>query len=121
MSSDNSYVIRASDATNALTANQSCNTPISGSVEVGEVLTLKRIPGIPDTSPLVIINGSPGGGTGVVYQSTASGQGVLIAYMAAQSSAAWGEGVNLGGLSDYIIKSGSNGMTIKPTGDTTIS
>ena len=46
-------------------------TSISGNLDLGKVLTLKRIPGISDTSPLVIINDSPGGGTGVVYQSTA--------------------------------------------------
>ena len=98
-----------------------CNVLIDGNVEVDEVLTLKRIPGISDTSPLVIINDSPGGGTGVVYQSTAVNQGFLIAYMTAQSSVAWEEGVNGGVSNDFTIKPGSNGMTIKPTGDTSIS
>ena len=38
------------------------DTAISGNLEVDKVLTLKRIPGISDTPPLVIINDSPGGG-----------------------------------------------------------
>ena len=94
---------------------------ISGILDVGKVLTLKRIPGVSDTSPLAIINESPGGGTGVVHQSTASDQGFLIAYTTAQSSVAWVEGVNWGGSNEFIIKSGSYGLTFRPTGDAVIS
>ena len=93
---------------------------ISGNLDVDKVLTL-RIPGVSDTSPLVIINDGPGGGTGVIYQSTASGQGFLIAYITAQSSVAWEEGVNWGGANDFLIKSGSNGLTIKPNGGAVLS
>ena len=94
---------------------------ISGNLDVDKVLTLKRIAGVSATSPLVIINDRPGGGTGVVYQSTASGQGFSIAYITAQSSVAWVEGVNWGGSNEFIIKSGSNGLTLKPTGDAVLS
>ena len=94
---------------------------ISGNLDVGKVLTLKRVPRVSDTKPLTIINGSPGGGTGVVYQSTESDQGSLIAYTTAQSSVAWVEGVNWGGSNEFTIKSGSNGLTLKPTGDAVIS
>ena len=97
------------------------NTTIGGNLDVGKVLTLKRTPGVSDTNPLTIINESPGGGTGVVYQSTASDQGFLIAYTTAQSSVAWVEGVNWGGSNEFIIKSGSNGLTLKPTGDAAVS
>ena len=97
------------------------DTSVDGNLDVGKVLTLKRVPGVSDTRPLVIVNDSPGGGTGVVYQSTASGQGFIIAYVAAQSSVAWGSGVNWGGANEFVIKSGSNGLTIKPTGDVAIS
>ena len=79
------------------------DTSISGDLKVDEVLTLKRTPGISDTSPLVIINNSPGGGTGVVYQSTASGQGFSIVCVTAQSSVAWVEGVNWGGANEFIL------------------
>ena len=97
------------------------DTAISGNLEVDKVLTLKRIPGVSDTSLLVIINDSPGGGTGVVYQSTASGQGFSIVYIIAQSSVAWVEGVNWGGANEFIIKSGSNGLTLKPNGSAALS
>ena len=39
MSSDNSYVIRASDATNVLTVNQNGNTKINGNLDVGQTQT----------------------------------------------------------------------------------
>ena len=94
---------------------------ISGNLDVGKTLISKRIPGVSYTNPLAIINESLGGGTGVVYQSKASGQGFLIAYTTAQSSVAWVEGVNWGGSNEFIIKSGSNGLTLKPTGDAVIS
>ena len=97
------------------------DTTRSGNLDVVKVLTLKRVPGVSDTSPLKVINESPGGGTSVAYQPTASGQGYLITYVTIQSSVAWVEGVNWGGSNEFIIKSGSNGLTITPTGDTTIS
>ena len=98
------------------------DTTISGNLDAGKVLTLKIVPGVSDTSPLTIINESLGGGTGVVYQSTASGQGFNIAYMTAQSSVAWVEGVNwVVQTSLRIIKSGSNGLTLEPTGDAVLS
>ena len=97
------------------------DTSINCNLEVGKVLSLKRIPGVSDTNPLSVINESTGGGTGVVYQSTASGQGFNVVYLTAQSSTAWVEGVNYGGANEFIIKSGSNGLTIKPNGDTSIN
>ena len=97
------------------------DTTISGNLDAGKVWTLKRVPGVSDTNPLTIINESPGGGTGVAYQSTASDQGFLISYTTAQSSVAWVEGVNWGGSNEFITKSGSNGLTLKPTGDAVIS
>ena len=121
MSSDNSYVSGASDATNVLSVDQSGDTTMSGNLDVGKVSTLKRTPGVSDTHPLNIINESPGGATGISYQSTASGQGCLIAYATAQSAAGSTEGVNWGSSNEFIIKSGSNGLTIQSNGDTTIS
>ena len=55
------------------------DTAISCNLDVGKVLTLKRVPGVSDTSPLAIINESTGGSTCVVYRSTQSGQGLLTA------------------------------------------
>ena len=45
------------------------DTAISGNLDVGKVLTLKRIPSGSDTTPLVIINDSPGGATVATYTS----------------------------------------------------
>ena len=109
--------------TDNLLANKVSTTgdaSINSNLEVGKVLSLKRISGVSDTNPLSIINESTGGGTGVLYQSTASGQGFIVVYLTAQSSTAWVEGVNYGGANEFIIKSGSNGLTIKPNGNTTI-
>ena len=84
------------------------DTAISGNFDVGKVLTLKRVPGVSDTYPLNIINESPGGATGISYQSAASGQGCLIAYANAQGAVGWTEGVNWGSSNELIIKIGSN-------------
>ena len=119
MSSDNSYVIRAPDATNVLSVYQNGDTT-SGNLDVDKILTF-RVTGVSDTPPLNIINESPGGATGISYQSTASGQGCLIAYATAQSAVGWTEGVNWGSSNEFIIKTGSNGLTIESNCDTTIS
>ena len=98
-----------------------CNVLTDGNLDVGKVLTLKRIPAVSDTTPLVIINESAGGATGAIFQSTASGQGSLINYTTAQGAVGWTEGVDWGSLNEFIIKSGSNGLTSQSNGDTTIS
>ena len=119
--SDNSYVTRASDATNVVTVNQNGNTTISEKLDVGKVLTLKRIPGVSDTTPLVIINDSPGGATVATYTSPASNQGCVSFWTTAASSTPWVTGVMWGGLNEFVIWRNNIGLTIKPTGDTTIS
>ena len=120
VATSNQYIISHENSTK-LSIQTNGNTTVSGNLDVGKVLTLKRIPGVSDTNPLSIINESTGGGTGVVYQSTASGQGFNVVYLTAQSSTAWVEGVNYGGANEFIIKYGSNGLTIKPNGDTSIN
>ena len=42
------------------------DTTISGNLGVDKVLTLKRVPSVSDTTPLVIINESPGGATVII-------------------------------------------------------
>ena len=120
---DNSYVIRASDATDVITVNQNGNTTMSGNLDVGKVLTLKRVPGVSDTTPLVIINDSPGGATVATYTSTASNQGCVFLHTTAASSTPWMTGVVWGGLNEFVIWNGCNniGLAIKPTGDVSIS
>ena len=74
-----------------------------------------------DTTPLVIINESPGGATVATYTSTASNQGCVSFWTTAASTTPWMTGVMWGGSNEFVIKSGSNGLTLKPNGDTTIS
>ena len=93
---------------------------ISGNLDVGKVLTLKRIPGVYDTTPLVIINDSPGGATVATYTSTASNQGCVSFWTTIASTTPWVTGFMWGGPNEFIIKSGSNGLTLKPTGDAVI-
>ena len=93
---------------------------ISRNVDVGKVLTLKRIPGVSDTTPLVIISDSPGGATVATHTSTASNQGCFSFWTTAASTASWMTCVMWGGSNEFVIKTGSNGLTLKPTGDTSI-
>ena len=44
---------------------------------------------------------------------------VCLRYLA--PSVAWEEGVNWGGANEFIVKSGSNGLTLKPTGDAALT
>ena len=97
------------------------DTTTGGNFRCWPSIVFKRTPGASDINLLTIVNESPGGGTCVLYQSAASDQGSLIAYTTAQSSDAWEEGVNWGGSNEFTIKSGSNGLTLKPTGDVVIS
>ena len=99
------------------------DTSISKNLDVGKVLTLKGIPGVSDTTPLVIINDSPGGATVATYTSTASNQGCVSFWTTAASSTPWMTGGMWGGLNEFVIWNGYNGigLTLKPTGDPTIS
>ena len=99
------------------------DTTRSGNLDVGKVLTLKRTPGVSDTSPLVIINGSPTGATVATCTSTASNQGCLLLHTTAASSTPWMTGVMWGGLDEFVIWNGYNniGLALKPTGDAVIS
>jgi hypothetical protein len=97
------------------------DTTISGNLGVDKVLTLKRVPSVSDTTPLVIINESPGGATVATYTSTASNQGCVSFWTTTASTTPWMTGVMWGGSNECVIKTDSNGLTLKPNGDTTIS
>ena len=73
-------------------------TTISGNLDVGTVLVLKRVPGISDTTPLTVINESNSGATIATYTSTASNQGCVFLHTTAASSTPWMTGVIWGGL-----------------------
>ena len=98
------------------------DTAISVNLDVGKVL-ISRVPLVSDTTPLVIINDSPGGATAATYTSTASNQGCVFLHTIAASPTPRMAGVIWGGLNEFAIWDGYNniGLTIKPTGDVSIS
>ena len=75
----------------------------SGHIDVGKIVTLKRITGVSDTTPLVIINDSSGGATVATYTSTASNQGCVFLHTTAASSTPRMTGVMWGGLNEFVI------------------
>ena len=53
-------------------------------------------------------------------KSISTVKGCLFEYLTGVSSTSWWQGI-LSGSKEFVIKTGSNGLTIKPTGDTSIS
>ena len=102
MNSNNSYVIRASDATNALTVNQNCNTSINENLDVSKVLNLQRHPTESDTIPLVITYTSSSG-SGFIGKFVSTVKGCLFEYLMSASSTAWWQGI-LRGSNEFVIK-----------------
>ena len=95
MSSDSSYVIRASDATNALTVNQTCNTSISGDLDIGCIMNTTKINltnDDPNNYPLVI-TGNGGNWFQGEYVATANQVGCLFRHKTSGSSTYWWSGV----------------------------
>ena len=99
------------------------DTPISGNLDVDRVSTLTENPGVSDTTPLVIINDSPGGATATTYTSTAPNQGYISFWTTAAPTTPWMTGDIWGGLNEFVLWNGYNniGLTLKPTGDTSLS
>ena len=59
-------------------------------------------------------------GIGFIGKCVSTVKGCLFEYLTSASSTSWWQGI-LGGSNEFVIKTGSNGLTIKPNGDTTIS
>ena len=121
MSSDNSYVTRAPDATNRLVVNQNGATTISGNFDVGKVLISQRITGVTDTPPLKVNNSSNNGWTVGQFESTLNNIGCLVEYKMSASSTSWWTGVWGTNTTEFKILFNYKGLTIKPTGDAVIS
>ena len=94
------------------------DTTISGNSDVSKVLNLQRHPTESDTIPLMIINTSSSG-AGFVGKFVSTVKGCLFEYSTSASSTSWWQGI-LGGSNEFVIKTGSSGLTIKPTGDVSI-
>ena len=113
--SDNSFVIRASDATNVVTANRNGNTMVSGNVSAQQASLISS-----DADNLQLIIARTGGSWFLgEYLAPETNSGCLVKYKTA--SGEWWHGV--WGTNTNEIKTWFNykRLTIKPTGDTTIS
>ena len=121
MSSDNSYVIRASDATNMLIVNQKGNTTISGNLDFSKVLTLQRNPAVSDTPPLTITNSSSNVWFLGQFESPVNNIGCLIEYKTIASSTSWWTGVWGSNTNEFNIWLNYKGLSLKPTGDAVIN
>ena len=90
MSSDNSYVIRASGATNVLSVYQNGDTTISGNLK-SQRLTINK-PSNDNEIPFKIINNNPNWEV-ASFESTIAGDGCLMRWMTPASSTHWWSGV----------------------------
>ena len=89
----------------------------SGNLDVSKVLDLQRHPTEYHTIPLVITN-TNSSGAGFIGEFVSTVKGCLFEYLTSASSTSWWQGI-LGGSNEFVLKTGSNGLTIKPTGYTT--
>ena len=78
-------------------------------------LNLQRHPTESDTIPLIITN-TGSSGSGFIRKFVSTVKGCLFEYLTSASSTSWWQGV-LSGSSEFVLKTGSNGLTLKPTGD----
>ena len=92
---------------------------ISGILDVSKVLNLQRHPTESDTIPLVIVYTSSSGAC-FVGKLLSTVKGCLFEYLTGASSTSWWQSI-LGGSSEFVVKTGSNGLTIQPNGNTTTS
>ena len=115
MSSDSSYVIRASDATHILSVSQNGDTTKSGNLEA-QRLTLNKLSNDSD-SPFKITNNNQNWEV-IALESTIAGDGCFQVFKTAQSPTVWNTGI--WNQSEYGIRYGVNGIWIYDTGDTTI-
>ena len=92
---------------------------ISGHLDVSKVLNLQRHPTESDTIPLVITN-TGSSGAGFVGKCVSTVTGCLFEHLTSASSTSRWQGI-LSGSNAFVIKTGSNGLTLKPTGDVSIS
>ena len=82
-------------------------------------LNLQRHPTESDTIPLVITNTSSSG-SGFIGGFVSTVKGCLFEYLTSASSTSWWQGV-LSGSNEFVIKTGSNGLTIKLNGSAVLS
>ena len=104
-----------------MTIKPTGNTTIGGTLDVGKVLTLQRITGVSDTTPLKINNSSNNGWTVGQFESTLNNIGCLLEYKTFASPTSWWTGVWGTNTNEFKIWFNYKGLTMKPTGDAVIS
>ena len=92
---------------------------ISWNLDVSKALNSQRHPTESDTILLVIINTSSSG-AGFIGKNVSTVKGCWFDYLTGASSTSWWQGIS-SGSNEFVIKTGSNGLTIQSNGDTTIS
>ena len=70
--------------------------------------------------PLHIINNNQSW-TAASLESTTAGDGCLMQWATPASSSQWLQGVWGSNTNEFVIKSGSNGLTLKPNGSAVLS
>ena len=109
MSSDNSYVTRASDAPNRLIVNRNGDTLISGDLE-SQSLTINK-PSHDDDIPFEVINNNRNWEV-VSLESTSAGDGCLMRWMTPASSTHWWSGVRGTNTNEFNIRFNYNGLSL---------
>ena len=99
--------------------NSVCNVLTDGTLDVGKLISLQRHPTESDTTPL-IINDSSSSGAGFIGKVESTVKGCLFEYLTSASSTSWWQGV-LGGSNEFVLKTGSNGLTFKANGSAVLS
>ena len=123
MSSDNPYVIRASDATNRLVVNQNGDTTISGNLDVGGIVNTTKIyltNAVWDNFPLAITNTGTNWFQGE-YMATDNGVGCLFGYQTSGSTAYWWSGVWGSNTDGFNIWFNCQGLSLKSGGSAVLS
>ena len=115
MSSDNSYVFRASDATTCLSVNQHGDATTSGHLDTQRI-TLKKLSNDHET-PLNIISNNRSWEL-IAMESTIAGDGCFQSFKTQQSPTVWDTGV--WNQNQYGIRHGDEGHWIYDNGDTAI-
>ena len=95
-----------------------CNVLIDGNLE-SQRLTINK-PSNDNGIPLQIINNNQNW-TVASLESTISGDGCLMQWKTTASSSQWLQGIWGSNTNEFVIKSGSNGLTLKPNGSAVLS
>ena len=118
VATSNQYIISHENSTK-LSIQPNGNATISGNLDVSKVSNLQRHPTESDTIPLVITTTSSSG-AGFMGKCVPTVKVCLFNCITNASSSSWWQGV-VSGLNEFVIKTGSKGLTIKSNGSAVLS